>query len=419
MPVVTSTRTLRNKPGGESTGSDAPGGAKVSILDEADGGWLKIRVLGAPGEPEGWVSALAVDKLRDTLGPIDKLVFANICAWDSLLIETSAHYMLAVAEMRTDLVDGECETDGDWGPFALNEKEWLTFCNKPELQLAYSLEDRKNWIAQCMVFAAMANSAQQRVAAKLSDQPTAVELYLAQTFGSSIAHAIMAQPNAKLSELIASVSPAELDVEGISLGRERDKKYAEANTGKKLIDLVAADLQRAIDDTRQFASQASAQLLGAEDARVAPDGVPNLDIDFDASIIPNTRKQNAVLIATKFGEAGYGSLQQITAIANAIAESGLNPKAVGDHGHSHGLFQLNQNGGVGTGFPDAELQDPERNIAIMLDHIAKHEKSADVAFRGTTSLLAAVTIFVRNFERPANQPAEIAKRVGIARELVI
>ncbi|MGR9276132.1 phage tail tip lysozyme [Rhizobium leguminosarum] len=419
MPVIISTRTLRKEPGGESTGSDAPAGAKIDILAGAEGGWVKIKVLGAPGQPEGWVSALAVDETRDTLGPIDKLVFANICAWDSLLVETSAHYMLAVAELRTDVVDGASENDGDWGPFALDDHEWATFSKKPELQIDFAPEDRKNWLAQCMVFAGMANVAQQRIAAKLSDQPTVVELYLAQIFGSSLAHAMLTQPGAQISDLAKSIPSEDMAVEGVTLGRARDEKYSEAKTGKRVVELLSADLQRALDDTRQFASQASAQILEEESTRVAPDGVPNLDINFDSSEIPASRKQIAMLIATKFGEAGYGSLQQITAIANAIAESNLNPKAVGDGGHSHGLFQLNQNGGVGEHFKDAELQDPERNISIMLDHIAKHEKSADVAFRGTTSLLAAVTIFVRNFEKPANQPAAIAKRVNIARELVI
>ncbi|NEH82928.1 hypothetical protein GR226_04145 [Rhizobium leguminosarum] len=419
MSVVTSTRTLRSEPGGETTGNDAPAGSKIDILEEADGGWIKIKIPGAPGAPEGWVTALAIDKTRDTLGPIDKLVFATTCAWDSLLVETSAHYLLAVAELRTDVTDGESSTEGDWGPFALNEREWSAFCSKSELEVDFPPDRRKDWLAQCMVFAVMANSAQQRIAAKLSDQPTAVELYLTQILGASAAHAVISNPGQALSEILAAVPIAEFDVDAITPDRERDQKYLKAADGSELLKLLTNDLERSLSDTRQFASQASAQLLETGTSRVSPEGIPNLDINFNSPLIKSSRKANAMLIASKFNSAGYGSLQQITAIANAIAESNLNEKAVGDHGHSHGLFQLNQSGGVGRGFRDQELQDPARNIEIMLDHIAANEKAADRVFRAATSLLAAVTVFVRNFERPADQPRAIADRVGIARRLVV
>src|SRR5215472_5705954 len=46
------------------------------------------------------------------------------------------------------------------------------------------------------------------------------------------------------------------------------------------------------------------------------------------------------------------------ALAVAVAESGLDPNAVGDHGCSHGLFQLNTCGGEGEGMSMSELQDP-------------------------------------------------------------
>lgn len=51
----------------------------------------------------------------------------------------------------------------------------------------------------------------------------------------------------------------------------------------------------------------------------------------------------AQLIVKRFEEAGYGVVQQVAALANAIAESGLDPKikAAGDE-DSWGLFQINR-----------------------------------------------------------------------------
>lgn len=58
------------------------------------------------------------------------------------------------------------------------------------------------------------------------------------------------------------------------------------------------------------------------------------------------------------------------ALATAIAESGLDPNAVGDHGCSHGLFQLNTCGGEGTGMSLDQMQDPYTNALTALQQFA-------------------------------------------------
>lgn len=419
MAVILSTRTLRREPFGDSIGISAPAGAKVDILDQRDDGWCLVKIPSAPGQPEGWVTALAVDAFRDALDAIDKLVFTEICAWDSLIVETSAHYLVAVAELRTDIVDGAIGDDGDWGPFSLRAEEWNEFCSKPELGIAFSAGDRKDYIAQCMVFAVMANFMQKRLAAKLSDQPTVKELYLAQVIGSTAAHNAFSKPTATIDQLLAAVDPQELKGEGIVLGRKRDKDMLGGKTAKQVLDQLEISLQKALDNTRHYVTKVNAQLLASLETRLAPDGLPSLEINFDSSPIPPARRNIAILIAKRFQESGYGSIQQIAAIANAIAESSLNPSASGDGGKSHGLFQLNQNGGVGSGHSTTVLKDPEKNIAIMLNHMATEEKTADASFRSTVSILDAITIFVRRFERPADTAGAIATRVAIAQKLVI
>ena len=58
------------------------------------------------------------------------------------------------------------------------------------------------------------------------------------------------------------------------------------------------------------------------------------------------------------------------AIAVAMAESGLDPNAVGDQGCSHGLFQLNACAGEGVGMTPAEMADPYTNALKALQQFA-------------------------------------------------
>jgi soluble lytic murein transglycosylase-like protein len=58
------------------------------------------------------------------------------------------------------------------------------------------------------------------------------------------------------------------------------------------------------------------------------------------------------------------------ALATAMAESGLNPTAIGDQGCSHGLFQLNTCGGEGVGMSPGELNDPYTNALTALRQFA-------------------------------------------------
>lgn len=58
------------------------------------------------------------------------------------------------------------------------------------------------------------------------------------------------------------------------------------------------------------------------------------------------------------------------ALAVAVAESGLDPTAVGDQGCSHGLFQLNACAGEGVGMTLSDMQDPYKNALKALQQFA-------------------------------------------------
>jgi uncharacterized protein (TIGR02594 family) len=132
------------------------------------------------------------------------------------------------------------------------------------------------------------------------------------------------------------------------------------------------------------------------------------------SSIPEDRRQFAELIAQRFGSAGFGVKHQICAVANAMRESSLNPKArtVTSKEDSVGLFQLNRTKGLGRGHDLEDLLDPVKNTDIIIAECKKFPQ-----FGRATTLEDAVSAFVRFVERPANQPAEIADRLAKAKAL--
>lgn len=67
--------------------------------------------------------------------------------------------------------------------------------------------------------------------------------------------------------------------------------------------------------------------------------------------------------------------------AGALAESGFNPRAVGDSGHSVGLFQMHDRG-AGAGLGDARY-DPEVQARVMVPrYVAAYNKYRQMGYTG-------------------------------------
>jgi hypothetical protein len=130
------------------------------------------------------------------------------------------------------------------------------------------------------------------------------------------------------------------------------------------------------------------------------------------SISPEKRPV-AQKILDAFAAAGFGQFQQVAALANAIAESGLNPNAgIAGVEDSWGLFMLTARG-LGVGRTPDELKNPDINIDIIVKAATKVPQ-----FAAATALDDAVDIFVRFIERPANVTSEVIRRQQIARQLL-
>jgi hypothetical protein len=143
--------------------------------------------------------------------------------------------------------------------------------------------------------------------------------------------------------------------------------------------------------------------------RIADDSKgPGLSL---TSIAPE-RRPIAQKILDAFAAAGFGQFQQVAALANAIAESGLDPNIRLTSEDSWGLFLLNTRT-FGAGHTPDELKDPDINIGIIIQEAKKVPR-----FAAATSLDDAVDIFVRFIERPANVTGEVIRRQQIARQLL-
>jgi hypothetical protein len=134
--------------------------------------------------------------------------------------------------------------------------------------------------------------------------------------------------------------------------------------------------------------------------------------DLTAAHVPKRFQQWGDLIVDRFQRAGFTLDQHLrTALASAIAESGLDPTTTTKtrSEESYGLFQCNRLGGEGVGFTPDQLKDPETNIKIILAAARR-----TTSFCSASSLQAAMEAFVKFVERPKDTAAAVAKRMDIA-----
>lgn len=117
----------------------------------------------------------------------------------------------------------------------------------------------------------------------------------------------------------------------------------------------------------------------------------------------------ATLIRNKFKAAGFTDAQAEGAVANAMAESGLNPNAHNSKGEdSVGLFQMNRKGGLGKGYSVEQLKDPNFNIDLAIEAAKKSKR-----FKEAKTAEEATKAFMIDVERPKDQSASAqAKRVA-------
>lgn len=417
MAIMIASRTLRETADGPLTGVQVTQGTVVKVLDDRTPPWTKIRVIETGRE--GWVSDGAIDKTSDVLGPLSREEVAWECVDLAQVFDINAFYLMTVAQLRSN-VSGSRIGDGPCiGPIGFSPEEWARNATQPDWSIAFSAAHITDWRAQLMVFAGMASTRQRAMAEGLFRQPSMAQLFLAQILGTEAAIMAISTPGTDVAALVAKAQEtAETDKTDPANLEGRDKALLSTDARTSLA-LIASQIDAALEASRGPVRSAVETAIAQTLARFGP-ARPVADINLESSEIPAGRQAMAILIAEMFAKAGFGSIQQIAAIANAIAESDLDPDADNLDGElSYGLFQLNQDGGVGAGFSAAELKNPQRNIEIMLAEIGKrYQDDHRKRFIATTSLREAVEIFVYHFERPRDKPGETIERFEIAKTLI-
>lgn len=285
--------------------------------------------------------------------PISGSDFAKACVDNAFFMGVNPHVIMATAQLLSGIQDNN---DGDRiGPFRIKLPDWKANGKDDDFEISMQDDDINDWRMQCTYAALQIFRAQESLRTSLKRFPTAAEIY--------------------------AVWP----------------KDPPATT--------AAHDDALAETKGEISAAVSAALAGLE----------TLAGDINLNAVPAGRQNMATLIVNAFAAAGYGKAQQIAAVANAIAESNLNPEARSTTAKedSVGLFQLNMKGGVGTGHTPDELEEPAKNTELIIN-----KANTVAAFKAAATIQDAVAVFVAKIEQPANTEGEIIKRMAIAKKII-
>jgi hypothetical protein len=146
-----------------------------------------------------------------------------------------------------------------------------------------------------------------------------------------------------------------------------------------------------------------------------------------APLLRNAQKRAmAGIILDEFKAARIPAGLALAAVANAIRESGLDPNASGDNGHSIGLFQINDLGGRIE--YDFDRTDPRANTQHIIRELFRMwakdgkigryqaERSMKDAYENGATVPEMAALFAAIVERPKDIPKEMEASERIARE---
>ena len=150
----------------------------------------------------------------------------------------------------------------------------------------------------------------------------------------------------------------------------------------------------------------------------------NIQIDESRSIVDQidglngSQREMAAMIEEEFLAAGLSRSVAAAAVVNAKAESELNPEAMGDSGHSVGLFQLHDRGG-GHDMSVEERADARTNIRTILEREVLGKMGSTLRERAESgaSVSELAAIFSRDIERPRDRNGAMRKRAQMAAQL--
>ncbi len=300
--------------------------------------------------------------------------FANSCVTDAAMFGANAHYVMAVAMLRSQLKDDT--KDGKVGPYAWAQAEWDANPDRqnPALGSPFEPEEISDWRAQVSVFALMTVRQFTALQLKLGQNPSALQLYHAQW-------------------------PEEGDA-------------------------LVGNLQKACDDTRQAIldaldkqfpdpAQAASQVIDGPKLPLTQQAAPPASL--------KTRLQRNQWIA--YHAAVGGGLSDLAAralVANMSGESLGNPADVHfDKKHTaRGIVQWDppRSDAIKAHFGrypnEMSVEDQTRAALWEIQSKKVYDETRNALFEPGKSVEEMIEVLVRNYERPAKEAKAIADRIA-------
>jgi len=271
MAIMRATRSLRSGPFGDALNISAEKLKKVRILDqEASLYWVKIELIESDTDPKpvGWVSRDAVDIESDVLKPLplDKADFAAYCieAGEDSGVQIKGHYLMAIANLRTNVNDGPRPNGIDYGPYAFSPEEWKTLNSGFDEALQFREDQIQSWMAQCEFFGVITRRTIELLAKLLKRYPTYAEVTLAQMIGTSASATAIKSQHEVIMDIVRNTPTDELSSDGID-GSRLPKRYGDVlndgTTGEQALTIITTVLNKSLDETRLYLEKAATSLL--------------------------------------------------------------------------------------------------------------------------------------------------------------
>jgi hypothetical protein len=388
------------------------GGDQVEQIGDSESpGWVKVALL-PEKKLEGFLPLHALEPVAPPSPEIDEEQFYAAAALAARVSAVDDEYLygLAVAQSGLKNIPSPVPGSDGSGPFQFSIARWADLVGRFGMEENITADDRSDPFTQVVLAARYTRLLTDAVKTALNRDPKLNELFLAHLLGEDAGPVVLAaQPGTSI--VAASTNkPGAADAQKAIADNPQIFKAGNRTIISQALNDAGVELQKGLN--------AAAQVK----ARPNPPGAPAPGpIQLNLSSIDPKRVAVAEMIINAFANAGFDNIHQAAALANAIRESGLIPTK--EHiaepkEFSVGLFQLNMRGGRGSHNTEPQLQDPSTNINVVINAAKNSGERFGRTFPTAKTIDEAVGSFVRDFEKPANQEAEIALRLTTARKLL-
>ncbi len=384
-------------------------GDRVEEIDgSASPGWVKVALL-PEKKSQGFLPLHALDPDTPQSPDIDEDQFYAAAALAARVSAVDDEYLygLAVAQSGLKNIQSAVPTSDGFGPFQFSIARWADLVGRFGADENISVEDRTDPFAQVVLAARYTRRLADGSKTALKRDPQLNELFVAHLLGEDAGPVALAADHATSIDAASKGKPGAADAQKAVADNPQIFKGGNQTIAQALA-AAATKLKPGLD--------AAAQVK----ARLNPPGAaPPGPIHLNLPRLRPDQTAAAQKIMSAFAAAGFDEIHQVCALANAMRESNLNPTQVNRKGEfSVGLFQLNIQGGRGAGHQEAELLDPDRNIAIVVAAARNPHDPFGRNFPQAKTIEEAVVVFVRDFENPKDPKDEITIRLTTARKLL-